>query len=494
MDRTTPAARGEPTRKEARELMTSPVVSCTRSATVPEVAGLMAERGISSVAVLEADGTVAGLVTERDLVSKVLAMGLAGQSAGQLRAEAVMEPEPARVAPGDFFYQVLLTMVRRRVKHALVIEGGRAVGIVTMRDLVRSRNLGVLSVVADIEHQESVTGLGRAVAEVDQVLKATVAEEAPVPEIFSLMTEFYDRLTRKVLQLCEHELAAEGLGPPPSPYCWIVMGSGGRKEQILRTDQDSAVIYQEAPPGRAEEAGRYFRRLAEKAVEGLATCGFRRCKGNVMASNPAWCRPLPEWQALLAEWTRHPEPEHVRLLSIFLDFRPVYGEEELAQALRTFVLDLFASFPVILRLLAVDDAASPVPLGPWGLIMGSRRGPHRGRINLKTAVCVHLVDCLRLLALKHRIAETSTLGRLRNLTDLGLFGAEESAGLSTAYQDLVFFRLRQNLHLALAGEEPDDWLNPKTLTRRERGRLVSALKAAARLQNLTARSFLVYWG
>ncbi|MDI6870281.1 MAG: DUF294 nucleotidyltransferase-like domain-containing protein [Bacillota bacterium] len=482
----------QPTQKRARELMTAPVVSCARSAPVREVAALMADRGVSSVAVLEADGRVAGLVTERDLVEKVLAQGSTPGLGGEQPAESVMNAEPACVSPEDYFYQILLTMVRRRVKHALVVEDGRAVGIVTVRDLVRSRNMGVLSIVGEIENQETVAGLVPASLEVDQVLKAMVAEEAPIPELFSLMTEFYDRLTRKVLELCEGEMAAEGHGPPPSPYCWIVMGSGGRKEQILRTDQDSALIYQEVAPDQAESARQYFLRLADKVVGGLAACGFARCKGNVMASNPTWCRSLPEWRALLSEWIKHPEPEHVRLLSIFLDFRPVHGEHHLAQALRAYVLELISSFPVILRMLAEDDASSPVPLGPWGLVMTARRGPHRGRINLKTAVCVHLVDCLRLLALKHRLEDTSTLGRLKELTGLGIFGVEESAALATAYQSLVFFRVRHHLRLSAAGEEPDEWLDPKSLTKRERGQLVSALKAAARLQTLTAHSFLVY--
>lgn len=484
---------GQPSRKTARELMSAPVVSCGRAAPIAEVAALMARGAVSSVAVLKPDGRLAGLVTEKDLVEKVLAAGPDGAPPGGWSAGTVMTAEPVQVGPDAFFYDILLAMVRRRVKHVLVMEDERPLGVVSVRDLVRWRNTGVLSVVDELEDQRTVAGLAAAASEVDRVLKAMVAEEAPLPELFSLMTEFHDRLVRKVLAICEEELAAEGYGAPPAPYCWLSMGSGGRKEQVLRTDQDNALIWQEAAPERAEEARRYFHRLGTKAVEALEACGFARCKGDAMASNPFWCRSLPEWRAHLMEWTRHPEPDHLRLLGIFLDFRAVYGEARLERALRTYVRDLFASFPVILHLLAEDDAAARVPTGPWSLVLtGGRGGEHRGRFNLKTAACVHLVDCLRLLALRHRLDETSSLDRLRELTRRGVFGKEESAVLSTAYQTLTLFRIRHQLRQVAAGEAPDEWLALSEFSRRERGQLLAALKAVARLQELVAYSFLAY--
>lgn len=347
-----------------------------------------------------------------------------------------------------------------------------------------------MSILAEIEAQETLDGLVAVSLRVDQALKDLV-EEAPVTHLTSLTTQIYDNLTRRVLTLCERDLGGGGYGPPPASYCWIAMGSEGRREQILRTDQDSALIYGEVAPDQAEAAGQYFLRLAETAVEGLSACGFARCKGGVMASNPLWCRSLPSWEARLAEWIRHRQPESVRLLSIFLDFRPVHGEFALAGTLRDCVMRLIASSPVILHLLAEDDARSPVPLGLWGMPR-TGRGPHRGLLNLKTAVCVHLVDCLRLLALKHGIVETSTLGRLQELTALGVFGAAESAALASAFESLARLRVRHHLRLAAAGKSPDEWVELKGLTTDERRQLVSALKVVARLQTITARSFLVY--
>lgn len=484
--------------RTARDVMTAPVVSCSAQATARQVAALLVERGVSSAVVAEEDGRLAGLVTERDLVEKVLARapGLppagGGPDAEVVTAGEVMNPEPVAVGPETPFFEVLLTMVRRRVKHILVADQGRVLGIVTVRDLMKSRDTGVLSIVREMEDQRTVAGLARTAQEVDQVLKAVVTEGAPLPELLSLVTEFYDRLARKALELGERELAEEGSGPPPCRYCWLALGSAGRREQIFRTDQDNALLYEEVPAGQADEARRYFLRLGEKTVAALEACGFARCKGGVMASTPRWCRSLLQWQQALANWTRHPEPEHVRLLGIFLDFRPVHGALDLAADLRTHVNDLFASFPVILRMLAEDDAASRVPVGPWGLVIPQWRGEHRGFLNLKTAVAVHLVDELRLLALKHRIAETSTLGRLRESVAFGIFEEEEGAELEEAYRELMSFRLRHSLAQVAAGRAPDDWLEVKSLTRSERKRLLSVLRTVARLQDLTARSFLVY--
>ncbi|KKM10989.1 hypothetical protein SY88_10805 [Clostridiales bacterium PH28_bin88] len=477
-----------PFRKRASELMTSPVVTCSPGDTVKDIALRLTERNLSSLVVVDGAGQPAGIVTEKDLVAKALTRG----GCDGLTASEVMNPNLVSVPPKAFFYQVLLAMIKNQVKHVAVVDGSHLLGIITLRDLVKSRSTGTLTVVDYIESKEKVSDLVAVGKEVDQMLNLLVAEKAPVPEIFEVLTEFHDRLTRKVISICEKEMVDEGYGAPPVPYCWVNMGSAGRMEQTLRTDQDNAIIFKDPGAEQVDEVSRYFQLLAFKVVEGLALCGFAKCKGNVMASNPSWCRSLKNWEETVSLWAKQPDPEHTRFLSIFLDFRPVYGNHELARNLRQFIIELFASFPIIYRFLAQDDLSNRVPLGILGQFITEKTPGHENQINLKRAATVHIIDCLRILALRHGIVETSTLQRLEVLENRGLLSKNDANYFSTAFQSLAMLSVRENLRKAMKGEEPDHYLDLQRLTKRERDILKDSLKAVTKLQNLTGSSLLLF--
>jgi len=475
--------------KRASELMSTPVITSSPTQKTNEIARIMSLNHISAVVLTGSDGKVSGLITERDLVEKVVAKS---RTPDNMPANTVSSGQPVCVPADAYYYQVLLAMIRGHAKHAIVTEGEKPVGIITIRDLIRSRNTGVISVVDRLESQLSLENLSRAATEIDQILIGLVTENAPIPEILDIITEFYDRITRQVIEIAIETMVAE-YGPPPARFCWLTMGSGGRREQFMRTDQDNALIYQQLEdPDQKQNAEEYFSKLAELVVEGLTICGFAPCPGNVMAINPFWRGNTGYWNSLTAKWLQGTQSEDIRMLTIFLDFRPVYGHYPLAEDLRQFLSKSFSKQPLILSFLAEDASRGRLPVGFLGNPVGERTGKHRAEINLKKSVSVYLIDCIRLLALKEGAATTNTLERIQYLRQKKTLSKNLLDLLETSFETIMLFRLRANLEQIKNDGKPDNYLQLKTLHAREKALLKDALKAIDKLMTITREGNLIF--
>lgn len=479
----------QPFRKRVVDIMSSPVATCSTKDKIYQVAQLLTEKNISALIVVDENNSPVGLITEKDLVSKVLTQVRSPDT--QATAETVMNPNLISLPPEAFFYQALLAMVRNQIKHVAIIDQGRLMGIVSVRDLLKSRATGTLTIVDNIETGDSIAGLTEATKEVDKVLTALVAEKAAFSEICEVITEFYDRLTRKTIKISLQEMLDEGHGPPPVRFCWITMGSSGRKEQTSRTDQDNGIIYEDVPEDKAKDVASYFHLLATKIVEGLSDIGFVKCIGNVMATNPEWCKPYREWKIFVNKGVYESVPDMIRKFTIFLDFRPIYGDRNLSTKLQQYVFKMVKESPILLYFLAKDDLNNGVPLGFFRQFITDKSGENKDEIDLKRSVCVHVVDCIRIFALREDISETSTLGRLWELANKGVLDKEYTELFETAYQTLMMFRIRENQRKISLGLPADNYINPYKLTKRESAVLKEAITAVDRLQNFTGSAFRV---
>ncbi len=472
--------------RRINELMSSPVATCHLSDTVTEVARTMGLRNISAVIVVNDQNEPVGLITEKRLVAGLIAEP---KDILSCRVETVMDSNMVTLPPDAYLHHALLSVIKEGVKHLAVVEEKKLVGIVTLMDLVKARSAGTLWVARNIETQRTLTGLIETGREVDLLLSALVAEKAPVPVLFEIMSEMHSRLTRQVIILCEEEMEREGYSSPPVPYCWLNLGSAGRGEQTLRTDQDNSIVYADPPDGKATVIAEYFLHLGAKVVEGLARCGFTKCKGNIMASNPNWCRSVHEWHRVLDRWVSQLNPSEVRDLTIFLDFRPVYGEPLLAHTLREQAFTSWHSHALTSHMLTRDELQYRPPLGFLGKFITEKSGPHRDEINLKTSAAIHLVNCTRIFAVNHGVTETSTLKRLQELVALEAIDQDEAEYIRAAFETVMTLRIRENLRKHQIGQDPDDYIYPHKLSKLEQDMLRNAFSVTARLQRLTGKYF-----
>ena len=389
--------------------------------------------------------------------------------------------------------QAIVVMLREGVRQLLVVERGALVGIVTLFDLVRTRTTGTLLTAREIGAQSDIQGLARLGTDIDKILESLVSERAGLGEILDIMSELHERMNQRVIQLAEEELKREGLGGPPVPYCWINMGSAARHEQTLRTDQDNAIIFEDPLPERAEEVRLYFKKLARLVVDGLIRCGFEACSGEVMATNDLWRRSLGEWKTALNGWIGSRAPEDTRVLTILLDFRPVWGDSFLAEKFHNAIFKTFQNSLGAGHLLARDDRTFAVPISFLGSIVTEKSGPHKNMLNLKTAGLVHIINSFRLLAVKHAVREPSTFGRISRLVEKNALTADDADFFRSAFETLLMFKTRENVVKFKNGQIADDHISPDRLGKRERILLKDALSGVAQLQKMINREFNVFW-
>ncbi len=478
----------EPFKKRVCDIMSSPVITCAPSTPVSQVARIFSQQKISSVVVIAASGKTMGLVSERDLISKVLALDC---NPAVVSAEDVMEKSPATLPPDAFFFQALLTMLKRQGKYILVMEQGWPIGVVTIGDLTRARITSSLAIVKAIESSASISELAEAAKLVNKVLVTMLAEKAPANEICAVVSELNDSITKRLLVMAEEYLADKGLGLPPIDYCWLTLGSGGREEQTLSSDQDNAIIYADPPPGQEDRIKEYFAVLADYVVDGLEACGIAKCPGNTMATNPDWCQSLTGWKTVIHKGVYSPNPDSSRQFSILLDFRSVYGQENLALELREFTARLFRAAPMILHHMAKDDLSHRVPLNLFKHVIVEKSKEHKDQVDLKKAACVHIVDCIRIFGMREGLSETNTLARMNKLVQLEALSAEEAEYYEAAFQSLMMFRIRENLSKMSSNLGPDNYINPSKLSRRQKTVLRESFMAIDRLQTFTSTVFQV---
>jgi CBS domain-containing protein len=461
------------------DLCTRKVVTASEDLSIREAAGIMAERGISSLVLVDSDGLPSGMITDRDLRNKVVSRGRdAGGRVGDIMSATIIKSE-AR----DYCYEALLKMIRYNIHHLLVVGKGELQGIITSHDLMMLQGNSPLSVTRELEGQDTIDGLVPVSKKINRLITLLIREGAKAGTITRIITEVNDRLLKKVLELTEARL-----GPPPLEYCWIVYGSEGRKEQTFRTDQDNAIITEEPKDGGAG-AEEYFSEFAARMKDALVRCGIPACKAGYMASNPRWRRPLSDWKRYFSDWINSPTPEAILQSLILFDFRPVHGNVLLAERLRAWLGHEVKDKGLFFAHMAAAAARNRPPLDFLGRFRCERKGPNRGTFDVKVNGLAPIIDAARLSALELKVYNTSTLERLSELRDRAGAVGESSGDLGHAFEFLLSLRLRHQYEQMQDGVEPDNLIDPGTLGTLDRTLLKEAFKLILSAQEAAVKRY-----
>jgi CBS domain-containing protein len=446
----------------------------------------MAEHGVGSIVVLGPAGAPQGILTDRDLRERVLAAGRASDEP----VTAVMSAPLVTISPEAFVFEALLEMTRRDIHHLPVVEADRLLGVISSHDLLLLQAAAPLELGRLIQTRTSIDELADAMPELTRATRTLFEQGHSGYEIGRIVSELNDLVIRRVLTLVEEELRAEKVGEPPVPFCWLALGSEGRREQTIRTDQDNALVYADPGAGVRVWAERYFRLLAERVIAGLIRLGYPPCPGKSMASNPQWCQPLATWRRYFADWVTDPAPQNLLYSSIYFDFRPLTGASELAGALRDEIrtqVRAWRSFPRHLGRLAVSH--SP-PLGLFGRFVLERKNGARG-INVKLNAMLLLVNALRAYAIELGLEETNTVERLEAAARTGgCFTPDEAEDVRGAYETIFHLRLGHQLAQLAAGRHPDNFIDPYALSRSDQRHLKGAFRTIRRLQGKVELRYL----
>lgn len=457
------------------ELISRDVVTAEENITIREAAEVMSRHRISSLVLSDRDGIPTGIVTDRDLREKVVARERSPRDPVSSVMSGVLIKADAR----EYCFEALLKMVHYNIHHVLVVDQGSLKGMVTNHDLMMLQGISPLSLEREIECQDSVGGLAAAAQKINRVIGLLMRENVQPGHVTRIITEINDRLARKILGITERRL-----GRPPVPYCWIVFGSEGRKEQTLRTDQDNAIIYEDpVTEDQAAAAAEYFAVLAGQMKDALNACGVHPCTADFMASNQKWRQPLRRWKDYFSGWVRGESPDAMLFPHIFFDFRPLFGNIGLAQVLRDHLDARIREEKLFLVSMASAVVKSSPPLGLLGnLKLKIKDG--REVIDIKEQGLSLIVDAVRLAALETGIQGTATLERIEELkARQHPVVIRHGRELKEAFDFLMSLRLRHQVEQMQAGRDPDNWISPGQLSSFERKTLKETFRLIQKIHD-----------
>lgn len=459
-----------------RELITREPVTISLSATVQEAAQRMTEEGVSSILVLDPeprdDGAlVAGILTDRDLRTRVLAAGLALQTP----VAQVMSADPVALESGQFVFEAMLAMLRHNLHHLPVLHRGRPIGVIALSDLMRHESRNSLFVVRHIFRAQSLDELIGVAGEVKACFVRMVNEDANSRMIGSAMAVIGRSFKQRLLELAEAEL-----GPPPVPYCFLALGSMARDEQLIVTDQDNALILDNRYHAGAH--GDYFAALAERVCDGLAACGYSYCKGGIMATNPRWRLTRRQWEQCFNDWIDNPSPQSLLDSSIFFDLDGVFGKTEWAVQLKAMIARRARQRPRFLASMARNALNRTPPLGFFKEFVMEQDGKHNNSINLKRRGTAPLADLIRVHALAVGSRAQNSFERLKDVIEAGILPKGRGPDLRDAMEFIAMVRIRHQALDLVAGREPDNNIEPEHLSDFERRNLKDAFQILSHAQ------------
>jgi len=465
-----------------KDVMHTNVLTCPPEETIVDVARRMTERGVGSMIVVDDIGVPVGILTDGDLRGKVLASG----KLINLPVMDVMNRPVQCVSPDAFCFEAILSMTTNRIKYLPVMDGMKLVGIIAEHDLMVSQGNNPVAVIKGLQQAKSIDEVVLIRKNIDLAMRVVLERGGMAKDICELITTLNDHLTRKLIVLAEEAMVKEGYGRPPVPYAWLALGSEGRREQTLRTDQDNALIFADNSPESEEEVRTYFLNLAEKVVSGLERCGFPRCKGGVMATNPKWCQPFHVWKEYFRHWIvdfDYPA-EEVLATFVFFDCRPIYGQYELVTQTAGQIFEFLDAGNSFVREMAKTAVLHKTPLGFFKRLVVEKSGEHKNKLNLKLNGLTPLVDAIRTLALDQKVFDTNTLDRISSLVGKEGLTSAQADDLRDAFNVIMLVRVRHHVNVLSRGGVPDNYINPDELSIIQRTMLKEAFKTIDKLQGL----------
>jgi CBS domain-containing protein len=463
-------------------IMTRQLIQATPKETVQTIAMRMTEARVSSILVVE-EGRLQGIVTDRDLRSRILAVG---GSSDSLVAD-VMTASPVTLSPNSLVMQAQTLMSESNIHHLPIVdEEHQAVGMLTAADLLRHQELSPLLLINLIHRQQSVESLARVCKQWPTLIINLIVTDMKAADVGKVLATVSDNLTRRLI-----ELALENFGPAPMDFQFLVFGSQARRDQSLGSDQDNGLMLEHEP---SAEESLYFADLSEFVCQGLGLCGIRLCPGNIMASNPEWRRTTDGWQQAFSRWIKSSAPSALLHASIFFDIRCVYDNgksegEAVKNLIKAMQLEVSKN-SVFLATLTRSALVTKPPLGFFRHFLLESSGEHKHQLDLKHQGLALINDLARLYGLSCQTYRAGTLDRIEQAIREKLISVDTARNLMDAWDKLNGLRLEaQSRHFQATGKA-SAYLDPKDLSPLERKHLKTTFSIISEVQDVAQQRFL----
>ena len=458
---------------------TSPLTT-TADQIVKDVAILMTNSMVDNIVVCENNNPI-GILTDADLSSKIAT----GRYPITETIDKIMSSPVVTVIENVSLAEAQLLMLKNNVSHLCVTKDGTnksvVKGIISEHDLIvaQASNPGVL--IKEIKRSQLPKDLKHIRERLSDLIQNSIQKNIPISHISNIANEINLALIKRSV-----ELSILDLGSPPARFAWLSIGSQGRKEQLLLTDQDSILIFEDVSPEKYRDVKDYFLRLAKRTTSLLEKIGYDFCPNGHMASNMLWCKSLTDWTKQYNSWMNTPGENSNDLSSIFFDYEIVFGEPKIEEAIENVIFKNAINNPLFFDFLGNDALKKNSPLSFFKKFNVEEEGIYKSKFDIKTKALMPLIDGARLLILSLNIKGIqNTYLRFKQLAISDSKNAEIYLSCAEAFLTLSKFRTLEGLK----NDDSGQYINLKELSKSDKEKLKNALTPMRDLEELIKSKF-----
>ncbi|PRZ23360.1 DUF294 nucleotidyltransferase-like domain-containing protein [Flavobacterium granuli] len=464
---------------QALSYNSNPIV-VTADAIVKDVAQLMAETLLNSAIVCENNMPI-GMVTHTDMSSKIAT----GRYTNTVSVDTIMSTPIITVIENVSLAEAQLLMLKNNVTHLCVTQDGtnKSVikGVISEHDLViaQANNPGVL--IKEIKRSQSSKELKQIRLRLADLIQNSIFKNIPLTHINNIASEINFAIIKRAV-----ELSILDLGSPPARFAWLSIGSQGRKEQLLLTDQDSILIFEDVAAEKYREVKDYFLKLGKKTTLTLEKVGYELCPNGHMGSNMLWCKSLTDWVKQYDAWMNTPGENSNELSSIFFDYELVIGEQKIEDAITNVVFRNAKNNTLFFDFLGNDALRKNSPLSFFKKFIVEEEGIYKDFFDIKTRALMPLVDSARLFALSYDlIGINNTYLRFKQLAITDPKHSEIYLNCAEAFLTLSKFRTLEGLK----NDDSGQYINLEEMSKIDKEKLKNALAPMKELEELIKNKF-----
>jgi len=455
------------------------IYKCNINTKIEDAVKLMIRKNQKALFV-EHDHEIVGIINDSDLKKRVLAMGMDKNSP----ISGIMSSPIISISNNALLYEALLILRKNNISHVAVKNNqGKITGVLNSETIYEMQHNLVSFLIKEIEITENAGKLKKIYGKVPVLINALIETGDKAQNITRIITSVSDSISKRLI-----ELSFEQYGPPPCRFAFIVMGSEGRMEQTLKTDQDNSIIFENLEPQFVEKSYQYFQKIGEYVCDNLNNIGFRYCEGEIMAKNLKWTQPLSVWKEYFQDWITSGDPQSILDSSIFFDFRCIYGSTKLTDELRGHINEISENKAAFLYHLTQSVLKFKPPVGTFGNIVSSQDSKILKTIDVKK-ILMPVTGFVRIYALKNTINETNTLLRIEKLYSEGVINKNMYDNLVLSYNYLMISRFKSQVSQVLNNNQPDNYLDINELTEIERVTLKKIFSEISNLQTKLSFDF-----
>ena len=418
-----------------------------------------------------------GIITDTDIQKRILAMNLNPDNPAYL----IMSSPVKYITENNTILDAIRICEENNINHLIVKNCAEEIsGILRIKDIHRVVISSLSFYISNVKKAETDIELKQCYTNLKKLVIPLIKGDLSVKYITGLISAFSDAVVRRIL-----ELSISDLGEPPVGFSFICMGSEGRKEETLFTDQDNAIIYEDVPEENEKAVNNYFQKLGDRVCNSLNYIGYSYCKGNIMAKNPKWCKPLSDWENYFTGWITTPESQNLLDATIFFDFRNVFGDELITESLRKSISNTIINNRLFLYHLAYNTSNIKPPHISSGNILSDKNAD---TLNLKDPISI-ITMFVRTYSLQNNIACLNTHERLSALKEKNIITTNSADDILFIYNFLMKLRLRNQADLHEKHLPLSNAINTRKMIDTELYLLKKVLSSIPDLQNKIKTDF-----